>query len=164
MTTKNYTPTSIATQEGKTAEDVKRYLEPVVTELTALAVDGKQAHWNIRGQNFLSIHEFLDVLIDHAHDWADEAAERIVALGLPVDGRIGTVAAQTAQKPLTPGFQDVEATITAVVDAIDTALSAIDAAIAGLDDIDLASQDIVIGIENGLRKDRWFLNSHLLSA
>ena len=56
VTTKSYTPTSVETQEGKTVEDVKRHLEPVVTELTALSIAGKQAHWNLRGQNFLTIH------------------------------------------------------------------------------------------------------------
>jgi DNA-binding ferritin-like protein len=32
--------------------------------------------------------------VTHAQGWADEAAERIVALGLPVDARLSTVAAE----------------------------------------------------------------------
>ena len=73
---------------------VAQFLSPVVVNLQALAVDGKQAHWHVRGANFIGVHEFLDTLVSHAQEWADLAAERIVALGLPVDARDYTHAAQ----------------------------------------------------------------------
>ena len=157
-------PTIVTEEAQQTTKGVKHYLEPVVTELTALSINGKQAHWHVRGANFLPIHEYLDTLVDHARDWADEVAERVIALGLPVDGRIASVANTTAQPPLPAGFQSSEETIQSILAGIDTTLAAVDAAIEGLDDIDLPSQDIVNGVENGLRKDRWFLASHLLDA
>ncbi|MCU1420758.1 MAG: starvation/stationary phase protection protein, partial [Microbacteriaceae bacterium] len=35
---------------------VAQFLGPVVIDLTALAVDGKQAHWHVRGANFQAVH------------------------------------------------------------------------------------------------------------
>ena len=58
---------------------VAQFLAPVVTDLTALAVDGKQAHWHVRGVNFIAVHELIDDVVAHAQEWADLAAERVVA-------------------------------------------------------------------------------------
>ena len=140
---------------------VAQFLGPVVVDLTALAVDGKQAHWHVRGANFQAVHELLDVVVEHAHDYADTAAERVVALGLPVDARLQTVAAQSTLPPLADGFQSWQDTCAAVVGQIDAALVTVRAAVNGLDDIDLSSQDVAIEIERGLVKDRWFLQAHL---
>ncbi|PRI12192.1 Dps family protein [Leucobacter massiliensis] len=139
---------------------VAQYLTPVVHDLVALAVNGKQAHWHVRGENFIGVHEFLDQVVDHAQAGADEVAERIVALGLPVDARIGTVAARTSAPELSDGFQQSDVTVREVVAQIDAALETIYAAVKGLDDVDLVSQDIVIALAQQLDKDRWFLFSH----
>ncbi len=97
------------------ATGVAQFLAPVVIDLQALAVDGKQAHWHVRGANFQAVHELLDVVVDHAQDYADTAAERVVALGLPIDARIATVAAKTTTPALKEGFQQSDATIAQVI-------------------------------------------------
>ncbi|MBK0421233.1 DNA starvation/stationary phase protection protein [Leucobacter sp. CSA2] len=140
---------------------VAQLLTPVVQDLIALAVNGKQAHWHVRGENFIGVHEFLDDLVAHAQDASDTVAERIVALGLPVDGRIGTVAARATTPELSDGFQNSTVTIKEMVAQLDATLETVYAAVKGLDDIDLVSQDIVIAIAQQLDKDRWFLSSHL---
>ncbi|MBG6238311.1 starvation-inducible DNA-binding protein [Mycetocola sp. CAN_C7] len=143
------------------AAGVAQFLSPVVIDLTALVVNGKQAHWHVRGANFVGVHELLDTIVAHAQDWADSAAERIVALGLPVDGRLSTVAAKTTTGELTAGFQQSENTIAEYVAQIDAALVSIKTAVDELDGIDLTSQDVAIEIARGLEKDRWFLVAHV---
>ena len=86
------------------AAGVAQYLTPVVHELIALAVNGKQAHWHVRGANFIAVHELLDEVVAHAQDWSDLAAERVVALGLPIDGRLATVASKTGAENPKLGF------------------------------------------------------------
>ncbi|QZY53550.1 Dps family protein [Leucobacter tenebrionis] len=151
----------VAKQDIDRAAGVEHYLAPVVHDLVALAVDGKQAHWHVRGANFIGVHEFLDEVVEHAQDGADEVAERIVALGLPVDARIGTVAKKASLPEAKQGFQQSDDTIRDVVSQLDAALVTIYAAISGLEDIDPTSQDIVIALAQQLDKDRWFLASHL---
>lgn len=143
------------------AAGIERYLTPVVRDLVALAVNGKQAHWHVRGANFIGVHEFLDDLVDHAQEGADEVAERVVALGLPVDARLASVAEKSSLPGLSAGFQQSEDTIREVIANLDAAITTVYAAIDGLGDIDLPSQDIVIGLARQLDKDRWFLNSHI---
>ena len=143
------------------AAGVAQFLSPVVIDLTALVVNGKQAHWHVRGANFIGVHELLDVIVDHAQEWADLAAERIVALGLPVDARLGTVAAKTSTTELTAGFRPSNDTIAEVIGQIDAALANVNAAVKELDELDQTSQDIAIEIARGLDKDRWFLFAHI---
>ena len=143
------------------AAGVAQFLAPVVVDLTAIVVNGKQAHWHVRGANFIGVHELLDTIVDHAQEWADLAAERIVALGLPVDGRLGTVAAKTTTPELTAGFRPANQTIAEVIAQIDAALASVNTAVKELDELDQTSQDVAIEIARGLDKDRWFLFAHI---
>ena len=34
-----------------------QFLSPIVLDLMALTVNGKQAHWHVRGANFIGVHE-----------------------------------------------------------------------------------------------------------
>lgn len=156
------TQTNPATTADTTmATSTAQFLTPVVVGLTALSVNGKQAHWNVRGSNFIAIHELLDSVVAHARDWADEAAERIVALGLPIDGRLSTTAEKAKPTAVPAGFTPWEDMVRDVIADIDVVLADLQAAIDGLDETDLTSQDIAIGIKEGLDKDRWFLFAHL---
>ena len=140
---------------------VAQFLEPVVIDLEAMVVDTKQAHWHVRGANFQAVHELLDEVVAHVQDYADTAAERVVALGLPIDARIATVAAKTTVPPLTAGFQRSEKLIPEVIAQIDATLKSVRTAIDELAELDPASQDVVIEIARGLEKDRWFLFAHV---
>jgi len=143
------------------AAGVAQFLSPVVVDLTAIVVNGKQAHWHVRGANFIGVHELLDTIVDHAQEWADLAAERIVALGLPVDARLATVAAQTTTPALTAGFRPSNETIAEVIAQLDAALAAVNTAVRELAELDQTSQDVAIEIARGLDKDRWFLFAHI---
>ena len=157
------TSTSIpqAVANPDVAAGTAQFLSPVVVDLTAIVVNGKQAHWHVRGANFIGVHELLDDIVDHAQEWADLAAERIVALGLPVDARLSTVAAKTSTPELSEGFQQSDRTIAEVIALIDAASASVNTAVDELDELDPPSQDIAIEIARGLDKDRWFLFAHL---
>lgn len=142
------------------AGGVEQHLSPVLHNLIALSVNAKQAHWHVRGANFIGVHEFLDQVVANAQDAADTVAERVVALGLPVDGRIGTVARRAGTPEMSPGFQQSNNTVAEIVAQIDATVASVNAAVEALDDIDPVSQDIAIAIAQQLDKDRWFLYSH----
>ncbi|MCR2785498.1 MULTISPECIES: DNA starvation/stationary phase protection protein [unclassified Microbacterium] len=158
--TKNQTIAATAA-DPTVAAGTAQFLTPVVMGLQALVVNGKQAHWNVRGANFQSIHELLDTVVEHAQAWSDEAAERIVALGLPIDARLATVAQKAKPTAVPAGFTQWDAVVRSVLSDIDGVLIDVQAAIDGLDEVDLTSQDVAISIKAGLEKDRWFLFAHL---
>ncbi|MDR5699867.1 Dps family protein [Agromyces aerolatus] len=149
-----------ASANPEVASGVAQFFTPVVHQLVALAVNGKQAHWHVRGHNFIEVHEYLDQVVEHAQDAADLAAERVIALGLPIDARLETVAKAGATSPKA-GFKQADDTIADVVAQIDLATEKVNAAITGLAELDPASQDIAISIRQTLDKDRWFLSAHL---
>ena len=154
--------TITATASASTAaSSTAQFLSPVVLGLQALTLNGKQAHWHVRGANFIGVHEFLDTLVDHAGGWADEAAERIVALGLPIDARAHRVAQKVPMTGAPAGFAQSDEIIRGIIADIDAVLTDLDEAIESLDSTDLTSQDVAIGIKAGLEKDRWFLFSHI---
>ncbi|RLV49433.1 DNA starvation/stationary phase protection protein [Nocardioides mangrovicus] len=154
------TPSDLSTTP-EIAAGAAQFLTPVVLDLEALVVNGKQAHWHVRGGSFIGVHELLDDLVTHAQEYADTAAERVVALGLPLDSRLATVAAKTTLPALSDGFQQWPDTVAEVVALIDAALVTVRTAVTGLDTVDLSSQDVAIEIERGLTKDRWLLQAHV---
>ena len=159
--TKTAPKTTTSGANADVAAGVAQYLTPVVHELVALVVNGKQAHWHVHGDEVDAAHELLDDVVAHAQEWADTAAERVVALGLPIDGRLATVAAKSGAANPKLGFQPYEEAIADVVAQIDLATQKENDAIEGLAELDPASQDVAIEIRRGLDKDRWFLFSHI---
>ena len=103
------------------AAAASQFLMPVVLGLQALAVNGKQAHWNVRGENFIAIHELIDAIVGNAQTSADQAAERIVARGLPIDARVGTVAAKTSTR-VAAGFTRWDDSVRALIADIDVVI------------------------------------------
>ena len=62
----------------------------------ALAIDlerqAKQAHWNVKGPNFIALHELFDKVAETAEEFTDLLAERATALGGTAEGRLHAVA------------------------------------------------------------------------
>ena len=160
MATKQ-TTVPLSSVDPDVAAGVAQFLAPVVIDLTALATDGKQAHWHVRGANFQAVHELLDSVVDHAREWADLAAERVVALGLPIDARTRTVGAKATTPDMAEGFLPADEAIAEIVAEIDATLVTVRTAVTELAELDPVSQDVVIEIARGLDKDRWFLSAHL---
>ena len=150
-----------SSMDADTVAGVAQFLGPIVVDLTALGVDGKQAHWHVRGANFQAVHELLDEVVEHAQAYADTAAERVVALGLPIDARIQTVGVKATNPPLSVGFQHSNVVIAEVIASIDATMATVRTAVTELAELDPVSQDVAIEIARGLEKDRWFLFAHI---
>jgi starvation-inducible DNA-binding protein len=142
----------------ETAE-VAGSLQATLVELIDLSLQAKQAHWNVVGPGFRGIHLFLDELTDQLRDWYDEVAERLAAIGVSPDGRLARVAAETPLETLPAGqIKDQE-----VLALFDARLALVAGRVRGrLDPVganDLASQDILVGIVQGLDKQDWMLRA-----
>src|SRR3954466_6674828 len=64
-----------------------------------LGTQAKQAHWNVKGPNFIALHKLFDQVAEHIEDHIDTLAERITSLGGTAHGTIAAVSRATSLKP-----------------------------------------------------------------
>ena len=143
-------------------EAVAKDLQATLVELIDLALLGKQAHWNVVGTNFRSVHLELDEIIDMSRLAYDRVAERLVTIGVPADGRAETVSAGSELAPYPAGFLSAPETVRIVTEAMDTIGNRMRQRIARIGDDDPVSQDILIGTLDELEKAAWMLRSQLM--
>ena len=127
-----------------------------------LQTQTKQAHWNVKGPNFIALHELFDKINEDAVDNVDEIAERVVQLGGVAEGTARTVAKRSslAEYPANAvdGRSHVEARSSALAAFGKAARQAIDQA-NDLGDLDTA--DLFTEVSRGIDKWLWFVESHL---
>ena len=126
-----------------------------------LKLQAKQAHWNVKGRNFIAIHELFDAIAGRVDAQVDDLAERVTALGGVAEGTLQAVAGKTglAAYPLRLAGGDHVARLADALAAYGKAArAAIDEA-TGFGDADTA--DLFTGISRAVDKDLWFLESHL---
>jgi starvation-inducible DNA-binding protein len=143
------------------AERVGTVLQEALVDLTALSLNGKQAHWHVRGPQFLPVHEQLDAIVDDARTWADLVAERAVTLGTPVDGRAATVATETVVEAFPTGFVEDAKAVALKRGLVDDAVARLRSHVEELGELDPVTQDLVIEVLRGLEKHRWMLDAQV---
>ena len=121
----------------------------------------KQAHWNVKGPNFIGLHELFDNIAEAVENYVDLIAERIVQLGGIAEGTVRVAALQSrlVEYPLTI------AAGMAHVNAVAMALAAFGAEARGtiaeaeeLNDADTA--DLFTEVSRGIDKWLWFVEAH----
>src|SRR5262245_50148657 len=65
-----------------------------------LLLMAKQAHWNVKGPAFYSLHLLFDKVAGDVREYIDEIAERIAQLG----GNVGGTVRVAAQKSILPEY------------------------------------------------------------
>ena len=127
-----------------------------------LALIAKQAHWNIKGPQFIAVHEMLDDLRADMDAYVDTIAERMSALGASPHGTVQAVAEKTSLPPYATDLRRIEDHLRALVQRYGHTAAAmrrdIDAAAAAGDAV---TADVFTEIARGLDKWHWFLESHL---
>jgi starvation-inducible DNA-binding protein len=132
-------------------------LQPLLFDLIALGLQGKQAHWNVVGPFFQSVHAQLDQIVSDARGWSDEVAERMVTIGVSASGQALNIAQQSSIDPLPEGTITDKQAISFICDRIGMVATRARRAADSLGDSDLASQDLVLEILRGLEKHLWML-------
>lgn len=134
-------------------------LQSTLVDLVGLSLIGKQAHWNLVGPRFRSIHLQLDEVVTAARDFSDTVAERAAALGLPPDGRPETIAsAFTLPSPKDGWVRDTEV-VEVMVECLTAAVGRLRERIEATEKADPVSQDLLIGITAELEKQRWMFDA-----
>ena len=145
----------------KTRLKMTALLQERLADSIDLMMQAKQAHWNVKGPNFIALHELFDKVYADTGKYTDELAERIVQLGGRAAGTIRVAAAQSSlpEYPLeiTSGRKHVAELAHALAFHGELVRQAIEHA-TKLGDADTA--DIFTGISRGLDADLWFVEAH----
>lgn len=145
--------------EGDARTKTISALQTCLVDLIDLALQGKQAHWNVVGPNFRAVHMQLDEIIALAREGSDAVAERIVTLGDPADGRAALVAKNSRLEKYPEGLQSVPDTVTLVADRMAKVIAGLRESIATVGDLDPISEDLLIGQASGLEKYLWMVQA-----
>ena len=143
--------------------------EPMVQVLNARLADAidlrnqmKQAHWNVKGPNFIALHEMFDKIADETLVYIDDIAERVTALGGTAMGTT-SVAAEKSTLPTFPlDISSGEDHLKAVQSALAVFATNVRKAIDTSDELgDKDTADLFTGISREIDKSLWFVEAHL---
>jgi starvation-inducible DNA-binding protein len=122
----------------------------------------KQAHWNVKGSDFVQLHELYDAIAAIVIDAVDDVAERATALGGLALGtaRLAASASTLDEYPL--DAVDGPETLHAVADRLGAYASAVRAAIGRSEELgDADTADLFTEISREIDKQLWFVEAHL---
>src|SRR5437773_1681518 len=82
----------------KVRRDTVDLLNQQLADALDLALQAKQAHWNVKGPNFIALHELFDKVSEEMEEYVDLLAERIVQLGGFAEGTVYAAGKRTGLK------------------------------------------------------------------
>ena len=138
-------------------------LQKVVVDLIELHLQAKQAHWNVVGMGFRSIHLHLDEVADEARGFSDTVAERMRALQATPDGRSDTVAATTTLHIYPAGEQSTADTADLMARRLDRVVRTLRSVHNAVDAEDPTSADIFHTIIEALDQHAWMISAETRS-
>lgn len=146
----------------KAREEIMAILNKDLAATADLYSQTKQAHWNVKGENFFQLHELFDELAEKLEEAVDNLAERVTALG---GYALGTVrmAAENSYLPeydchSHKGMDHVKALVERYAMYAKRIREMIDRT-ADLGDI--STSDLYTEVSRAVDKGLWFLEAHL---
>ncbi len=123
----------------------------------------KQAHWNVRGPNFIAIHLLFDKVSEEIEKYSDQIAERAGALGGFARGTIQIAVDRSYLIPYALDIADEEKHVFAV----SAALAAFGGSLREAIDVaakfgDAVTADLFTQIASGVEHQLWLVESHVV--
>lgn len=146
-------------------EDARAQIVTILNARLADAIDlksqAKQAHWNVKGMNFIALHELFDQISAAVEVHIDDLAERVTTLGGIAMGTVRVASSNSTLEEypheITDGGAHVEALSNALAQFGKSVRADIDRT-AALGDADAA--DLLTGISRSTDKFLWFVEAH----
>lgn len=127
-----------------------------------LMLRSKQAHWNVKGANFIAIHELFDKLNEALSEYVDLIAERAVALGGIAEGLIPLVQQKSKLGEYSLSIFEGKDHLEAIASGLATWGKLARHAINQSSEFgDLDTADVFTEVSRGLDKWLWFIEAHL---
>ena len=149
--------------KSDSAKRVTALLQDRLNSLNDLALTLKHVHWNVTGPNFIAVHTMLDPQVEAVRAMVDEIAERIAALGGSPVGTPGVLVAQRDWDDYSIGRAGTQEHLGALDVVYAGIIEAHRGAIDITEELDLVTQDMLIGQGRQLEEFHWFVRAHLES-
>jgi starvation-inducible DNA-binding protein len=147
------------------SENIRAQAAELLNKHLAAAIDLhgqlKQAHWNVRGPNFIAIHELFDTVAADAETYSDQIAERAAGLGAIAEGTVQVAAANSFLVPYPLRIADEKEHIFAVASTLAAFGQSVREAVgqsAAIGDADTA--DLFTESSRGVDRRLWLVESH----
>jgi len=122
----------------------------------------KQAHWNVKGSDFIQLHELFDELAGHLLESVDTIAERATALGGTALGTARMAVGASTLPEFPEDAVDGMDVVGALADRFGAYAASTRRAMDKSDKLgDMDTNDMFIEISRQVDKDLWFLDAHL---
>ena len=136
-------------------------LQARMAEGIDLALVTKQAHWNLKGPQFIGVHLMLDGFRDEIDEWVDMMAERITQLGGTARGTVQEVNRETSLQPYPTDIYTIADHIHELIVRYAATANAVRKSIDDTDEAgDAGTCDLLTEVSRGLDKQLWFLEAH----
>jgi len=146
----------------KTRNAMVKLLNQQLADTFDLYSQIKQSHWNVKGMEFMQLHELFDDIAESMLEYGDMIAERATALGGTALGTV-RLAAGSSTLPELPAdvVQDGEL-LAIVADRVAAYGKSTRAAIDTADEAkDQGTADLFTEVSRGVDKHLYFLEAHL---
>ncbi len=153
----------MATMKSPLTDDARKatgeVLQGALVDLIDLSLQAKQAHWNLTGKQFRSLHLQLDEIVTMARTHTDTVAERASAIGIPPDGRVGTISAKAAGPHVDAGWLADDKVIAAFCDILGGISARLRERIATVQQVDPVTENIFEDIVHDIEKNLWMVQA-----
>ena len=127
-----------------------------------LSLITKQAHWNLKGPQFIGVHLMLDGFRTEQDDLNDKMAERITALGGTAFGTTQDITRDSQLAPYPTDIYKVADHLAALIDRYSVFGNSVRE---NIDDTDEAGDpdtaDLLTEVSRAIDKQLWFLEAHV---
>jgi starvation-inducible DNA-binding protein len=148
----------------KHGDEVAAMLQKQLSRYNDLHLTLKHVHWNVIGPNFIAVHQMIDPQVALIRGYADEAAERIATLGGSPKGTPDAIINDRTWPDYPCDRDCADVHLAALERVYSGVIEDTRENIRRLQELDLVTQDILIGHAGELEKFQWFLRAHLETA
>jgi starvation-inducible DNA-binding protein len=153
----------MATVTSPLADDAQKItgeaLQGALVDLIDLSLVAKQAHWNLTGRNFRSLHLQLDDVAALARKQMDIMAERAIAIGVNPDGRAATVARDTGIEQLGAGYVKDEEIVTIFTGILAAVGQRFRERLGSVQEADMVTENLLEDTLHKLEKMHWMFQA-----